>query len=86
MSETTQLWDVRVHWKPDAGATCLPHTVHIVSGESQAIDAAVSALDGCRHRWAPVRAIKAEVRPTGSGAPWRQVFGSRPATLSRSYL
>lgn len=85
MSETTELWHVRVYWKAEPGAACLPHTEHIVSGESRAIDAAVSVLEGCSHRWAPVHATRAEIRRQGSDGPWRLVPGT-PTTLTGSYL
>jgi hypothetical protein len=74
------LWEVRVHWRAESGATCLDSTVHIVNGETQAIDAAVAALDGCRHPWAPVRATSAEIRRSAGIGAWR------PVAFTRSYL
>jgi hypothetical protein len=71
VGETDELWHVRVHWKAEPGATCLPHTVHIVSGESRAIDEASAALDGCRHKGALVRATHAEIRRTADTTNYR---------------
>lgn len=74
------LWSVRVFWKPAPGVSCPEYTTFIVKGETQAIDSAVLALDGCRHRWAPVKAAAAQVRRAGDSGAWRAV------TVSRSYL
>ena len=84
--EIGDLWDVRVHWTADPGATCLPYTVHIVNNETQAVDAAVSVMDGCRHRWAPVRAALAEIRRTGDTGRWRRVGLAQSDAPVRSYL
>lgn len=86
MSEADELWHVRVHWTAEPGATCMPYDEHIVSGESRAVDAAVSVLDSCCHPWAPVRATLAEVRRQGSEGPWRRVVGSVSAAFARSYI
>ena len=66
-------WDVRVHWRAMPGASCPACSTYAVNGESQAIDAAVGALDGGAHPWLPVRAVRAEIRRTGATGPWRSV-------------
>lgn len=66
-------WEVRVHWKPAGGVTCPAFTTYVVSGESCAVDEAVSVLDGCRHPKALVKAVSAEVRRAGDPGPWRAV-------------
>jgi hypothetical protein len=83
---TDELWDVRVHWKAEPGATCLPYTLHAVTGEAQAIDAAVSVMDGCRHRWAPVRATVAEIRRAGDTGSWRRVGHAQSDAPMGSYI
>jgi hypothetical protein len=67
-------WEVRVHWKPAAGVTCPELTTYAVADENEAIDSAVSVLDGCRHPRALVKAVHAEIR-SASGA-WRTVAAS----------
>lgn len=69
-------WEVRVHWTADPGVPCPEPTVHPAEDENQALDAAVSILDGARHPWLPVRAHSAEIRP--AGGTWRTVASDRP--------
>ena len=73
---TGEPWQVRVHWKPEPGVTCPEFTTYAADDESQAIDSAVSALDGNRHPWALVKASGAEVRRAGDSGPWRSVASS----------
>lgn len=76
----TDVWDVRVFWQPASGVTCPEFTTYVVRGESQAIDAAVSVLMSCSHRWALVKASGAQIRRTGDLGRWR------PVAVTRSYL
>lgn len=70
-------WNVRIHWHPVGGATAPEYTTYVVNGESQAVDAAVFALDGNCHPWAPVRAVRAEIRRLGNAGEWRSVAVTR---------
>lgn len=82
MTDAGEAWDVRMHWKPSSGVTCPEYTTHTVKGgETQAIDSAVSALDGCRHPWSLIQATGAEIRRAGDAGAWRSVGSS-----GRSYL
>lgn len=75
MTEVADPWEVRVFWRPAPGATCPEFTTYAVDGESQAVDAAVSVLDGCCHRWALVKAAAAQIRHAQDLGPWRPVTG-----------
>jgi hypothetical protein len=77
MSRPSDSWDVRVFWRPVSGVTCPEYTTYVVNGESQAIDAAVSVLTSCSHRWALVTASAAQVRRSGDGGPWVAVEQGR---------
>lgn len=69
-------WEIRVHWYAAPGVTAPEFTVHSADDENQALDAAVSVLDGARHRWAPVRAQGVAIRP--AGGTWRVIAAGRP--------
>jgi hypothetical protein len=67
-------WEVRVRWEPEAGVTCPGFTFYAAANEDEAIDTAVSVLDGCRHPRALVKAVHAEIR--SAGGAWRAVAAS----------
>ena len=75
-----EAWEVRVFWRPVPEVTCPRVTTHVAHSEDQAIDMAVSVLDGCCHPWALVKASAAQIRRANDDGPWRTVPGARPQT------